>query len=199
MSYGKYRIGVISLADYDSEDPSYSTVGEDFPFELGPLALYDTLSNLMNPWGRPPSTGEPLFVTEVDRYTGQITTHGVNSMGAYATPKEGVTPDGSITVCQVTNAAVIIDIENHAKHIVLGIDETDLQDSEAEMPAWMAPYYFDEPFPDARWDILYSGLLTIGVDQDVLDNWRDANPEGTPREFGEAYRNYLNQLIEAAG
>ena len=64
MAYGKFRAAVISKAEYDSEGVGYSTVQEDFPVILGPLAVYDQIDILMKPWGRDPATGLPLFVNE---------------------------------------------------------------------------------------------------------------------------------------
>ena len=193
MSYSIFRIGVLSLADYESEAPGYSTAVEDFPFEVGPLALFDTLTNLMKPWGRDPATDLPLYVTEVERYTGTITTNGVNSQGAYATPREGETPDGTIVLCQTTNSDVIYDIEAHAKHLVLGVEDPDMTGE--ELPPALKPFGWDEPFPEPRWQAVRTAMITLGMPEEVLDNWRDDNPDGTPREFGKAYQNYLEQLI----
>jgi hypothetical protein len=190
MSYGKFRLGVISKAEYDSEGVGYSTVQEDFPFEIGPLAFYDTLSNLAKPWGRHPTTGEPLLVTEVDRYTSTITQHGVNSSSAFATPTKDSVPAACIVVAQVTNQATILDIDNAAKHFVLGVDGP--QDLHGEdLPAGLLPYQFDEPFPSARWDELRAGLIALGLSASAIDNWRSNNPDATPRDFGEAFKDFI--------
>lgn len=189
MSYGKFRIGVISKAEYDSEGVGYSTVAEDFPMEIGPLAPYDTLSGLMKPWGRHPDTGEPLYVTEVDRYTGTITQEGVNSTSAFATPTVDTVPAACIVVCQVTAASVISAIDAANKHFVLGIDNPDL--SGDPLPPALEPYDWDVAFPPARWTQLRNSLVALGLDAEIIDDWHDANPDATPREFGEAFKRFI--------
>ena len=190
MSYGKFRIGVISKAEYDSEGVIFSTGAEDFPFEIGPLAPYDTLTGLAKPWGRDPATDLPLLVTEVDRYTSQIITHGDNSSGAFAAPTKDTISAACIVICQVTNVATILAIDNHAKHFVLGVDgPQDLHDE--DLPTGLLPYQFDEPFLLARWTELRNGLIALGLDAGVIDNWRTNNPDATPRDFGEALKAFI--------
>ena len=189
MSYGKLRAGVISLASYDSEGVGYSTVMEDFPMVIGPLAFYDTLSGLAKPWGRDPVTDEPLIVTEVDRYTSTITQHGVNSTSAFATPTLDTIPPATIVIVQVTAESVLFAIENHVKHIVLGIDNPDLLGD--ELPPNLLPFDWDVTFPPNRWTVVRDGLVSIGMEAELIDDWHDANPDATPREFAEAFKNFL--------
>lgn len=190
MSYGKYRAAVISVCDYDSEGVGYSSVQEDFPFAIGPDVFYDTISNIRKPWGRHPVTNEPLLVTEVDRYTSTIDTHGVVSSSAYAVPAQGSTPDVCIVIVQVSNTATLVDIEGAAKHFVLGIDDPDLYG--APLPAGLLPYEFDAPIPAGRWTTLRDGMVSRGMGATALDNWKTNNPDATPRDFGKAFKNFIS-------
>jgi len=190
MSYSKYRAAVISKAEYDTEGLGYSTVQDDFPLVVGPLALYDTLSGLMKPWGRDPATGNPLYVTEVDRYTGTITTNGVTSSSDYATPTKDTIPAACIVMVQVSSASALASIDGAAKHFVLGVDPNPLDDSE-ELPAGLLPYQWDVPMPPARWTTLRNALVQLGVDGDLLDTWAANHEDFTPKDFGEAFKAFI--------
>lgn len=209
MAYGKYRIGCLSLAELINGQPD-SSVMADFPMISAPSTPYgQALGEIQaEPWwkGSKPQRTVGRVLDEADPHYGEvlwvdaaanpllvdaITQHGVNSKGIYAMPQEGASPDVGIVTCQVTDADTIIAIENHAKHFVLGIDNVDLQDPEADLPGWMDPYLFDEPFPASRWTALYNILDSRGMDMGVVDTWRAANPDATPRQFAAAYKNYL--------
>ena len=190
MSYSKYRAAVISKAEYDTEGVGFSTVMEDFPLVVGPLALYDTLSGLMKPWGRDPATDNPLYVTEVDRYTGTITTEGVTSSSHYATPTRDTVPAACIVIVQVSAASALAGIDSANKHFVLGVDPQPLDGSE-ELPAGLQPYQWDVPMPSARWDTLRAALVSLGVDETLLNNWASNNEDFTPKEFGEAFKAFI--------
>ena len=189
MSYGKFKAAVISLAEYTSEGVGYSTVQEEFPMIVGPLAFYDHLSGLAKPWGRHPDTGDPLIVTEVDRYTSTITQDGVNSSSAYATPTVDTVPAACIVIVQVTDASVLAAIDGAAKHFVLGIENPDLNGD--PLSAALEVYDWDVTFPPARWTELRDALVGLGMDAATIDGWHTANPEATPRDFGEAFRAFI--------
>ena len=191
MSYAKYRAAIISKAEYDTEGVGYSTVAEDFPLEIGPLALYDTLTGLMKPWGRDPATNEPLYVTEVDRYTGTIVTNGVTSTSDYASPTKDTIPAACIVIVQVSAASVLAGIDGAAKHFVLGVDPSPLDGTE-ELPPALQPYQWDVPMPTARWNTLKAGMVQLGVDENLLDQWAANHPDFTPKDFGEAFKSFIS-------
>ena len=190
--YGRFRAGIISKAEYDHAGVGYSTVQEDFPMVLGPLAVHDQVDILMKPWGVDPATGLPLFVNEagVDRWTGTITQDGVNSSSAYATPSVGTIPAACILIVQVTAASVLAAIDNAAKHFVLGVENPDINGD--ELPAGLLPYDFDAPLPAPRWAELRAGLIALEVEADVLDKWYSNHPDATPRDFGEAFKEFIS-------
>ena len=192
MAYGKYRAAVISKAEYDSEGVGYSTVQEDFPVILGPLAVYDQVDILMKPWGEDPATGLPLFVNEsgVDRWTGTITQDGINSSSAYATPTKDTIPAACITIVQVTAASVLLAIDNAAKHFVLGVDDPDLNGD--PLPAGLMPYEFDAPIQANRWTELRDAMVVLGVDADLIDKWKSNHPDATPRDFAEVFKEFIS-------
>ena len=189
--YGKFRAAIISKAEYDSEGVGYSTVQEDFPVILGPLAAYDQIDILMKPWGRDPATGLPLFVNEsgVDRWTGTITQDGINSSSAYATPTKDTIPAACITIVQVTAASVLLAIDNAAKHFVLGIEDPDIAGD--PLSPGLAAYGIDEPFPSARWTDLRAGLIALGLNGVDIDNWYSNHPDATPRDFGKVFKEFI--------
>ena len=190
MSYSKYRAAVVSKAFYSEDGVGFSKVMSDFPFEVGPLAYYDTVSNIMKPWSRDPATGDPLYVIEVDRYTGTVVTDGVTSTSDYATPTKDTIPAACIVLVQVSSASVLANIDAAATHMVLGVDPNPLDGSE-ELPAGLQPYQWDVPMPSARWTTLRNALVSLGVDETLLDNWASNNEDFTPKEFGEAFKAFI--------
>lgn len=190
MSYGKFRIGVLSVADYASELPGFCNVGDDFPFEVGPLALFDTLTNLMKPWGRDPATGLPLYVTEVDRYTGQITTHGIVSQGAWATPEKDSSPMATLVSGQVTNAAILQSIHTHVDYFVLGVLNPDMRGD--PLPPALEPYDADVPMQSGhKADLRDFCVNTLALPAGGVDNWFAANPDATPWDFAHAFKDFI--------
>ena len=65
-AFTKYKALIFSLAEYE-DGVGYSTVQQDFPMELGPATLYDTVSGIQRFVGRDEATGLPLLVTGFDR------------------------------------------------------------------------------------------------------------------------------------
>jgi hypothetical protein len=190
--YGKFKAGIISRAEYDSEGVGYSTVMEDFPMILGPLAVYDQIDIQMKPWGRHPVSALPLFVNEtnVDRWTGVVTQNGVNSASAFATPTVDTIPPACIVVVQVTASSVLGVIDAAAKHFVLGIENPDLNGD--PLPGPLEEFDWDVPFMSSRWTELRNALVALGMDQDLIDTWRGNHPDATPRGFAEAFKNFIN-------
>ena len=195
--YGKFKAAIISRAEYDSEGVGYSTVMEDFPMVLGPLAVFDQIDIQMKPWGRDPATQLPLFVNEinVDRWTGTVTQNGVVSSSAYITPVEDSVPPACIVITQVTNAAILGTIDQAATHFVLGVENPDLNGD--VLPAGLLPYDWDVTFPPARWTELRNSLVALGVDANTIDTWHSNNPDATPRDFGEAFKQFINSQNRA--
>ena len=190
--YGKYRAAIMSRAEYDSEGVGYSTVMEDYPAIIGPLAVFDQIDIAMKPWGRDPATQLPLFVNEtgVDRWTGTVTQDGVVSSSAYATPTKDTVPPACIVITQVTDSAILGTIDQNVKHFVLGVNNPDLNGD--PLPSELLPYDADEPFLPARWTELRDTLVTAGADAAALDNWKANNPNATPRDFAEAFKAFIN-------
>lgn len=191
-TYGKYKVAIISKAEYDSEGVGYSTVMEDFPMALGPLAVFDQIDIQMKPWGRDPATGLPLFINEanVDRWTSAITQDGIVSLSAFATPAKDTIPGACIVIAQVTdNIPILSAIDGHNKHRILGIDNPDLTGD--SLPPALQPFDFDVTFPPARWTVIRNGLVTLGMNPEIIDDWKTDNPDATPRQFGKAFNNFI--------
>jgi hypothetical protein len=190
MSYGRFRVGILSVADYTSEHPGFCNAIEDFPTVLGPLALYDTLTNFMKPWGRHPTTGEPLFVTTVDRYTGQVTTHGVNSQGAWATPEKDSSPMATLVSAQVTNAGILSTIHAHADYFVLGVKDPDMNGD--ALPPALEPYSADVPMQSGhKADLSDFCINTLGLPSGGVNKWFTDNPNATPWDFANDFKEFI--------
>jgi len=189
-SYGKFRAAILSKAVYGTDGVGYSTVMEDYPLVLGPDAVYDQVDILLKPWGRDPD-GYPLFINQsgVDRWTATITQHGVVSSSAYVTPVEGTIPAVCLVIVQVSNAGSLASIDGDPDHFVLGVFNPDLLGD--PLPPALQPYDIDVPMPSDRWTTLRNGLVALGMDGAQLDNWKANHPNATPREIGEAFKNFI--------
>ena len=111
---------IISRAFYDGTgEVGKSKLMEHFPHVLGPLAPYDTLSNLLKPWGRHPVTNDVLLVTEVDRFTSTIVTPGIMSQSDRLTPDQDTIPAICVTEAVAYDIDVATDIHLHAQHLSL--------------------------------------------------------------------------------
>ena len=51
--YGKFQAAIMSRAEYDTEGVGYSTVMEDYPMVLGPLAIVGPARLLRMAWCHP--------------------------------------------------------------------------------------------------------------------------------------------------
>jgi len=191
MSYGKFRVGILSVADYTAADEvGFCNAMQDYPMVLGPLALYDTLTNLMKPWGRHPTTDEPLFVTEVDRYTGQITTNGINSQGAWATPEKDSSPMATLVSAQVTNAGVLADIHADADYFFLGVINPDMNGD--PLPPALEPFDADVPMQTShKTDLIDFCINTLGLPSGGVNNWFTNNPNATPWDFANDFKEFI--------
>ena len=189
--YGKYLVGILSVADYTSEKAGFCNAQKDFSFEVGPLALFDTLTNLMRPWGRDPATDLPLYVTEVERYTGTITQNGINSQGTWATPEEDSSPMATLVSAQVTAAGVLQNIHAHADYFIVGVVDPDLNGE--ELPPVLQPFSADVPMQSGhKADLRDFCVNTLGLPAGGVDNWFTDNPEATPWDFGYAFKDFIS-------
>ena len=206
--FEKFRCGVISKAEYDSNGVGFSTVQEDFPYLPGPGVAYGkTFQEVAaEDWwngfatdlhvGRVRDEDDPHFRQNLwikagpnDLFVQTKAQDGVDGTNAFATPTRDSIPPACIVVATVTDESVLFDIENAAKHIVLGIENPDMNGD--ELPANLLPFDWDVTFPPNRWTVVRDGLVSIGMDEDTLDNWHDAHPDATPREFAEAFRSFI--------
>ena len=177
---------IISKAWYDDLGVGYSKLIEQFPHVPGPLAPYDTLTDLRKPWGRHPVTGDPLLVIEVDRWTSEIVTPGVMSQSALITPGVDTVPAVTVTGAIVYDFATTTSIHQHAQHLVLALETVD--GSEPPIEGWGK----DDGFTASQWLQYRNPLVTLGIEAAVIDNWRTNNPDATRRAFYFAFRNFIN-------
>lgn len=206
--FAKYRTAIISRAEYTSEGVGFSTVQSDFPYLPGPGAAYGkTLTEIQaEDWwvghkeditvGRvkdpaDPHNGQNLWIKAGadDLFVQTIAQDGVDGTSAYATPTKDTIPAACIVIATVTNAATLGAIDGATKHMVLGIDNPDMNGE--ELPAGLLPYDWDVTFPPTRWTQLRNALVSLGLDADTIDNWHDNNPDATPRDFGEAFKKFI--------
>ena len=195
MSFVQYKCGVISICNYAAEGDDnvvgFSEVMVDYPAVLGPLAFYDTLTNLMEPRGRHPTTGEPLFVTEVDRYTGQVTTNGVISLESEISPPSGNPIDASIVRAGLTTAGVVQDIDLDASYLVWGMwAQGDVENQEALPPA-LQIWWVDAAVDSERKLAFDAFMLARGTSSAVLNDYWASNPSATYRTVGKDFDTFL--------
>lgn len=177
---------IISKAFYDGTgDVGKSKLMEHFPHVLGPLAPYDTLTGLAKPWGRHPTTGDVLIVTEVDRFTSTVTTPGIMSQSDRLTPDQDTIPAVCVTEAIVYDIDVATAVHQHNQHLVLAFETTD--GSEPPLEGWGK----DDEFTAGRWTQIRNGLVALGMDAQTIDDWRTNNPNATPRDFYGALSNFI--------
>lgn len=207
--FSKYRAAVISKAEYgDNEEPGFSTVLADFPtVEEAGVAYDKTLAEIQaEDWwrGKPesfhlgrirdpedPYVGSKVWVKAGanDLFVGRILQHGVDGSSDYARPSRDTIPAASIVIVTVTAASVLLAIDNHAKHFVLGVFNPDLNGD--ELSEGLLPYDIDTPMLNARWTNLRNALVSLNLDAGVIDGWHDNNPEATPKDFGEVFKAFI--------
>jgi len=189
MSYGRYKVIFFCKAEYDSEGVAFTKLMEDFPVELGDDVFYDSI-DVYKPWGRDPVDKMPLWVDQVvSRYKKSVTTHGVQSLGASYSPEQGAVPAASLVEGWVTNAAVLAAIDAVPKYHVLGIFPEDIAGD--PIPESLRPYATDTLISDTRWTKLRNGLVSVGMDADLIDTWRGHHPAATPMEVAKAFVKFI--------
>lgn len=196
--FSKYAALVFSRADY-ADGVGYSSVSDDFPVELGPATLFDTITGVQRFVGRDPATGLPLIVTGYDRYITEIVTHGVQGASDGISPPFGVAPDVCSLEVEVTAATVLADIQGMAKHVVYGVWNVQPDADPDDLPPALAPYYVDAVMPESKWTQVYNGLIARGADKARLDTWRANHPQATPRDVQKAFAGLVRQVTERAG
>ena len=193
--FSKYVAYIFSLADYEN-GVGYSSVSDDFPVELGPATLYDTVSGIQTFVGRDPATGLPLIVTGYDRYITEIVTDGVQGASDGISPPYGVEPDVCSLQVEVTAASVLGDIEGMAKHVVYGVYNCQPEAEPDDLPPALQQYYIHSVMPEAKWTQIYDGLIARGADKDRLDTWRANHPEATPEDVRTGFAGLVRQLLK---
>ena len=177
---------VISKAFFDgSGGVGKSKLMEDFPHEIGPDVLYDTVTGIRRPVGRHPVTGDPLLVTGYDRYTSTVTTPGVMSQGDLITPAQDTVPAVAVTAAIVYDFATVQAIHAHNQHLVLALETVD--GSEPPISGWGK----DDGFTTTLWNQIRNGLVALGMEDTVIDGWRTNNPDATRRELYNALKNFI--------
>ena len=89
------------------------------------------------------------------------------------------------------DSSVLLDVENHAAYMVLAVD-----DIGEGVPAMAEDLGSNDPIPAARWNMLKTGIVAVTPEDNkeqvgnLMDNWKTANPDGTPRQFLLALRNF---------
>ena len=189
MSYGRYKCIFFCKAEYDSESVAFTKLMEDFPVELGADVFYDSI-NLYKPYGRDPVDKMPLWIDQtVSRFKKTVVTHGVQSLGSVYAPELGGEPAASLVEGWVTNAGVLVDIDAVGKYFVLGVYPEDIAGD--PIPGALEPYSTDAPIPPARWTELRDGMVMLGLDENLIDTWRDNNPEATPLDVAKAFVRFI--------
>jgi len=91
------------------------------------------------------------------------------------------------------DSSVLTDVEAHAAYLVLAVD-----DIGEGVPAMADGLGSDDPIPEARWSMLRTGIVAVTPEDNkeqvgnLMDNWKTAHPEGTPRQFLLALRNFTS-------
>ena len=189
MSYGRYRAIFFCKAEYDSEGVGYTKLMEDFPMVLGNPVFFDSI-DVYRPWSRDPADGMPLWVDQVvSRYKMTPSTHGVASLGSSYAPEKDAIPAVAVVDGWVTNAAVLLQIDNAPKFFVLGIFPEDILGN--PVPSALEPYATNVKMPDARWAILRAKLIGQGMDETLIDRWKTRHPDATPMDIAQKFKEFI--------
>ena len=190
MSYGRYQFIAFCKAEYDAEDGvAYTKLMQDFPMVLGNPVFFDSV-DVYKPWGRDPADGMPLWVDQVvSRYKMTPSTHGVASLGSSYAPEKDAIPAVALVEGWVTNAAVLAAIDAVPKFFIVGVFPEDVLGD--PIPAPLEPYATNVPMPPVRWAELRNGMVTLGMDGDLLDRWKDNHPDATPLDIAQAFRSFI--------
>jgi len=197
-AFTKYKAFVFSRADYEG-GVGYSSVSDDFPVELGPATLFDTVTGIQRFVGRDPATGLPLLVTGYDRYITDVVTDGVTGASDGISPPYGVAPDVCSVTAGVTAASVLAAINGAAKHLVYGV--WNVQDGEEpdDLPPALAAYYVKTPMTNELKLTIRNGLINRGADQAKVDQWFTNHPDATAEDLHDAFSKLVEIVTEQAG
>lgn len=196
--FSKYAALVFSRADYEG-GVGYSSVSDDFPVELGPATLFDTVTGVQRFVGRDPATGLPLIVTGYDRYITEIVTDGVQSASNGISPPFGVAPDVCSLSIEVTAASVLADIEGMAKHLVYGVWNVQDGAEPDDLPPALAPYYVNTPMTADLKTTIAAGLINRGADEQKVTTWFANHPNATAQDMHDAFAKLVEIVTEQAG
>ena len=192
MSYGRYRAIFFCKAEYDLVGDNIvasTSLMRDFPMVLGADVFFDSIE-VYRPWSRDPADGAPLWVDQVvSRYKKTVVTHGVASLASTYAPEQGQVPAVALVEGWVTNAAVLGAIDAVPKFFIVGVFPEDVLGD--PIPAPLEPYATNVPMPAARWTELRNGMVTLGMDGDLLDRWKDNHPDATPLDIAQAFRSFI--------
>jgi hypothetical protein len=197
-AFTKYKALVFSRADF-SDGVGYSSVQDDFPMELGPAALYDTVTGIQRFVGRDPATGLPLMVTGYDRYITDVVTDGVTGASDGISPPYGVAPDVCSVTVGVTAASVLAAINGAAKHLVYGVWNVQDGAEPDDLPPALAPFYIDTPMSAELKTTIATGLINRGADETKVNNWFTNHPNATADDLHGAFSKLVEILTEQAG
>lgn len=191
--FSKYAAFVFSRADY-ADGVGFSSVQDDFPVELGPATLFDTVTGIQRFVGRDPATGLPLIVTGYDRYITDVVTDGVQAAYDGVSPPMGVEPDVCSVTIEVTDISVLAAINATAKHEVYGIWNCQEGAEPDDLPGPYLPYCVQSPIPAAKRTYIINALIARGADADLVNAWFDARPEATPAQLQRAFSNLVKMV-----
>jgi hypothetical protein len=213
--FSLYRAATISKAVYgDNEEPGYSTVHADFEaIEEAGVEYGKTLAEIQTvtdsdgkAWWKGRGTGftvgtirdpaDPYFgskawivVPGADLLVGRVLTHGVDGSQDWARPAVDSIPAACLVEITVTASSVFPAIDAHEDHLVLGVFSPAIDGS--PLPAPLLAYEMDTPFLPARWTIVRTHLIGLGLSASGIDTWRGDNPNATPRDLGKKFKEFI--------
>jgi hypothetical protein len=208
--FSKYRAATISRAVYgDNDELGFSTVQADFPYEEESGVPYgQTLDEIQaESWWKGRGTGftvgtirdpaDPYYgskawivVPDAPLLVGRVLTHGVDGAVDWARPTKDSIPAACVVKITVTATSVLPAIDAHVDHLILGVFSPSIDGS--PLPAGLLPYEVDTPFSAARWTVVRSFLVGLGLSTTGIDNWRSNNPTATPRDVGEKFADFIS-------
>lgn len=191
------------------EDGYLDAMG-DFPHVIEPGADFGmTLGEVQSePWWNGSKTKRmvgrdqnenPLWVdaSNLPLKVQSVTTPGIVSRGGVRylgnsydinyRPPSGAVPYVGIQGCVAYNLSVASQL-NTGSYRVLAAWTEDPEEAPPQIEGW-GPL---DSISEARWTSIRNPLVTLGIDAAVIDNWRSVNPSGTPVQFINALKSYLN-------
>jgi len=182
------RSWIISVAQQLPPDNAWGSDFSSWPIGYGADVVVDPDIDDF-PMGRNPDTGLPRWVVDGILMDKSIVTEGVYSWSDKLAITYPVTPN--VAVAEIKSVqSVLVDIHGTGGYLVLASNDYDTGES---LNYSGMEWGKDEPIPAGRWTPLRNGLVTMGVPAATVDNWRTANPDGTPTQFFFALQNYMRQ------